>query len=249
MQDGANDLNIYAGDWWMANQTMLRALTFAGYEVKHQWGEGGHNGKQGTSLFPEAMRYLWKGWPEPVKKGQSQNAFLSALLIPGEEWTEAKEPFQFEEKPSSKRAAILKTLKGLGVGVSPDQTLIYTTDPLSHWVYSCQIQPDGKQAHKQRFGWLHQPDSEENAGAGNIICDRDGRIYVATSMGVQILDQTGRVNAILPSPQGAAGKIAFGGSDLDVLYVQMKGKTYSRKLKTHGVNPAGPPNKPDAPKL
>jgi enterochelin esterase-like enzyme len=52
MQDGANDLNIYAGDWWMANQTMLRALTFAGYEVKHQWGEGGHNGKQGTSLFP-----------------------------------------------------------------------------------------------------------------------------------------------------------------------------------------------------
>ncbi len=60
MQDGANDLNIYAGDWWMANQTMLRALTFAGYEVKHQWGEGGHNGKQGTSLFPEAMRYLWE---------------------------------------------------------------------------------------------------------------------------------------------------------------------------------------------
>src|ERR1700730_8818490 len=28
MQDGSNDLNLYAGDWWMANQTMDRALTF-----------------------------------------------------------------------------------------------------------------------------------------------------------------------------------------------------------------------------
>jgi len=249
MQDGANDLNIYAGDWWMANQTMLRALTFAGYEVQHQWGEGGHNGKQGTALFPEAMRYLWKGWPEPVKKGQSQNAFLSALLIPGEEWTEAKEPPQPGQKTVTKRAATLKTLQGPGVGLSPDHTLIYTSDPLSHWIYSYQVQPDGRQAYKQRFGWLHVPDTEENAGAGNIICDREGRIYVATNMGVQILDQTGRVNAILPSPSGAAAKIAFGGPDFDMLYVHTKGKIYRRKLKARGVNPSEAPNKPDAPRL
>ena len=28
LQDGSNDLNIYAGDWWKANETMERALTF-----------------------------------------------------------------------------------------------------------------------------------------------------------------------------------------------------------------------------
>ncbi|SDE51338.1 Enterochelin esterase [Dyadobacter soli] len=234
MQDGANDLNIYAGDWWMANQTMLRALTFAGYEVKHQWGEGGHNGKQGTSLFPEAMRYLWKGWPQPVKIGQSQNAFLSALLMDGEEWKETK-----DKMPASATTAL-----------SPDHTLVYTADPLSHWVYSAQIQSGGKQAYKQRFGWLHVPDTEDNTGAGNIICDREGRIYVATNMGVQILDQTGRVNAILPSPvAGAVTKIAFGGAGFDILYIHTKGKTYSRKLKTRGANQAEAPNKPDAPKL
>jgi gluconolactonase len=37
LQDGSHDLNIYGGDWWMANQTMERALTFAGYEVNHTW--------------------------------------------------------------------------------------------------------------------------------------------------------------------------------------------------------------------
>jgi len=30
MQDGSSDLNIYAGDWWMVNQTMERAFQFAG---------------------------------------------------------------------------------------------------------------------------------------------------------------------------------------------------------------------------
>ena len=60
-----NDLNIYGGDWWMANQEMERALTFAGYEVDHAWGDGGHNGKHATEIFPDAMRWLWKDWPEP----------------------------------------------------------------------------------------------------------------------------------------------------------------------------------------
>ena len=31
LQDGNKDLNIYAGDWWMANQDMHSALKFAGY--------------------------------------------------------------------------------------------------------------------------------------------------------------------------------------------------------------------------
>ncbi len=39
LQDGSDDLNIYAGDWYKANETMERALTFSGYEVKHVWGE------------------------------------------------------------------------------------------------------------------------------------------------------------------------------------------------------------------
>lgn len=56
LQDGSADQNIYAGDWWMANQAMERSLVFAGYEVNHVWGDGGHNGKHATELFPDAMR-------------------------------------------------------------------------------------------------------------------------------------------------------------------------------------------------
>ena len=63
LQDGSNDLNIYAGDWWMENQTMERALTFAGYEVQHVWGDGGHNGKHPTSCLSRCDALALEGLP------------------------------------------------------------------------------------------------------------------------------------------------------------------------------------------
>jgi hypothetical protein len=89
MQDGSDDEWMGGpemGDWWMSNQTMNRALEFAGYQVEHVWGEGSHNGKHPTSIFPDAMRWLWKDWPQPVTPGVSQNTFLRDTLISGEVW-------------------------------------------------------------------------------------------------------------------------------------------------------------------
>jgi hypothetical protein len=97
LQDGSNDLNIYAGDWWKANEMMERSLTFAGYEVNHEWGDGAHNGNHGTAIFPKAMRWLWKDWPKPIAKGNSKNSFLTDLLIPGEDWELVGENYKFTE--------------------------------------------------------------------------------------------------------------------------------------------------------
>ena len=69
LQDGSSDLNIYGGDWWMANQEMERCWTFAGYEVNHDWGKGGHSAQHATRIFADAMRWLWKGWPNEIKAG------------------------------------------------------------------------------------------------------------------------------------------------------------------------------------
>ena len=53
----------------MANQTMKRSLVFAEYEVAHAWGEGGHDTRYATEVFPDAMRRPWKDWSAPVKTG------------------------------------------------------------------------------------------------------------------------------------------------------------------------------------
>src|SRR5262249_53061346 len=101
LQDGLNDNNAYGGDWWMANQTMERALVFAGYEVQHVWGEGAHNGAHGTALFPDAMRWLWKDWPQPVKAGTTRNNTLAAVRARSEGWQLVAEGYRFTEGPAA----------------------------------------------------------------------------------------------------------------------------------------------------
>lgn len=355
--DGSNDLNIYGGDWWEANQMMDRALTFAGYEHASQWSDGGHNGKQGTAAFPDAMRFLWKGWPEPVKVGKSKNNMLNDVLIPGEDWQLVWEGGKFTEGPcanaqgeiffndipnaktykvaldgkvtefiaDSKKAngqalapdgriynvvdseakivaydaagkgtTIAEGIRGNdlvvlkngntyvteptpqggkssnvvlikaggekeivdtglkfanGVTASPDQSLLYVCDARSHWVYSYQIQADGKLAHKQRYYWLHEPDTADDSGADGMRVDRDGRLYVATRLGLQICDQAGRVNVIVPTPNGRVSNLAFGGPEFDTIYATCGDKVYKRKVKAKGANAWADPIKPKPPGL
>ena len=346
LQDGTNDLNNFVGDWWKANETMERALTFAGYEVKHAWGEGGHSGKHGTAIFPDAMRWLWKDYPKPVTGDPTKNPFLTDILLPNEGWQLVGDGYSFTEGPAANAAGEVffqdvlhgKTLKvgpdgkpaalqldskkaggtafgadgkrytvssrskqvyrydlseketvladsvsgndiamakngnlyitspdGIdkpskvylirptggkvvvdgsdpatalkfanGVALSPDQQQLYVAESASHWIWIYQILPDGTLTNKQRYGWVHVPDTADNAWSDGLKCDRDGRIYVATRLGIQVLDQTGRVNAILPTPNGSCSNLCFGGKDFDTLYVTCGSKVYRRKLKVKG---------------
>ncbi len=86
LQDGENDLNIYGGDWHLANEEMLSALEFSGYEVNHIWGDGQHNGKHATAIFPDAMRWLWKDHPAPVTAGKDSKQLVMDVVVPGEDW-------------------------------------------------------------------------------------------------------------------------------------------------------------------
>ena len=100
LQAGSNDLNIYCGDWWMANQTLLRALQWQGYEVAHVWGEGGHNRKHEAAIFPDAMRYLWKNWPASVHPHPENAAGRrQEFIYPGVDWERVAEGFKFTEGP------------------------------------------------------------------------------------------------------------------------------------------------------
>jgi len=94
MEDGVHDEwpgGPEMGDWWMSNLTMNRALEFAGYDVRHVWGTGTHNGSQASAVFPDAMRWLWRDWPAPIRAGSPGNPVLKAILKPGEDWQEAPE--------------------------------------------------------------------------------------------------------------------------------------------------------------
>ncbi len=353
MQDGSNDewmMGPEVGDWWMANQTMARALEFAGYEVRHVWGEGSHNPKHAIAVFPDAMRWLWKDWPQPIAARESQNTFLQSILQSGEDWqildgtyqaagtlavdphgaivfpdvrpgrrwkispdgtlhpddpvpkgysamafgpdgrayiadldagliaertadqtvsilardirasalvaTHAGALYVTESESGADRSGKLWLMdpkgrrvqldSGLnhpsGVALSPDGLWLAVAERKTHWGYSYGIRADGTVQHKQPFYWFHVPDTAEDSGAAGWVTDRDGRLYAATRMGVQVFDRNGRVRAILPVPGGEVTGVSFGGRSLDTLYVSCAdGRVYRRKVRTVGALPWSAP--------
>jgi enterochelin esterase family protein len=62
LQDGSNDLDNLHGNWPLSNQDMALALKFAGYDYKFEFGDGGHSGKHGGSIFPETLKWLWRDY-------------------------------------------------------------------------------------------------------------------------------------------------------------------------------------------
>ena len=138
-----------------------------------------------------------------------------------------------------------------GATLSPDQTQLYATESASHWVWIYKIKPDGTLTHKQRYGWLHVPDTEENAWSDGLKCDTAGRVYVATRTGIQVMDQLGRVNAIIPAPpaNSQTSNVCFGGPEFNILYVSAGDKVFRRKLKTRGVNTFADPVKSVSPRM
>lgn len=60
LQDGSGDLDNVHGSWPLANQEMAAALNFAKYDYRFEYGDGGHNGKQGGAILPDSLRWLWR---------------------------------------------------------------------------------------------------------------------------------------------------------------------------------------------
>src|SRR5262249_43999390 len=57
------------------------------------------NDKHGTEIFADAMRWLWKDWPQRVKAGAGSPQ-LQQILIPGEDWKLVAQGYQFTEGPA-----------------------------------------------------------------------------------------------------------------------------------------------------
>ena len=83
-----------------------------------------------------------------------------------------------------------------------------------------------------------------------MTIDKQGMTYIATRIGVQIIDQLGRVHLILQKPQPAKlSNVVFGGAELNTIYATSTDKVYRRKLNATGVVPWKGPLQPPRPGL
>ena len=353
LQDGDQDLNIYGGDWWMANQTMNRALEWVGYEVEHVWGNDSHNHNHGAAIFPQAIRWLWKDYPQPVRTHLDRSRSRAReILVDSASWELVGEGYQWAEglavtsdgtlyfsdvpaakiyrvtsggkpevfaentgnanglalgpdgrlygassgarkilawdlktgkpkvvaegfasndlvvlhngsiyvtDPQDKRiwhidaathqAKPVDTFDGPnGITVSPDQSLLYVAHFPGRSIYSYQIAADGGLKYKQPYFQLHLPPSGTESHADGMCTSAEGWLLSATESGIQICDQAGRVNLILPKP-GFHRRVCYVRLHENTLFAATADAVWKRSVQLTAAKPFEGPVTPPKPKL
>lgn len=346
LQEGVNDQDIYSGSWPIGNEDVVAALRFAGYDMRYVTGPGGHDGRQGTAVLPEALRWLWRtgalettgtrqpiasvvlreneGWravegagtvdalatladgtlvvagggevrklggavlatglgrvsalaagpggavfaatpdrkqvvriaPDGTVKAIAKGVRAASLAV-----RHTGTVYLLEEgtgrihrvNANGKRTAVGGVLPGAkGICLVPDQGLLLVAPDPSHGKYgmSWRVAADETLADGQHYHDVAAPYGEPGTASAGMAVDANGWLYVASAIGIQMLDQAGRVNGIVLSPApGTPGAIAFAGVERDLLYAAVDGALHVRRTKVRGVTTADGPVKPPPPRL
>jgi gluconolactonase len=160
LQDGQNDLNNYTGSWFIANQDMLSALEYSGYDVRHEWGDGEHNSRHATAIFPDALRWLWRDWPSPIKanpEGKSRQDVFQTLVA-GQDWQLVSEGHRHTDGPAVN-----------------DKGELFFSDPANNRIHKVAL--DGKVSVF----------ADNTSGANGMMFGPDGRLYAGATRSRQIV--------------------------------------------------------------
>ncbi len=338
---GTHDMINCAGDWYLLDQEMDKALGFAGYDYVFKAIEGKHVAGW-MEHFPEAMRFIWQGWPAPVKAGAGAPR-VQDVLVSNETWSVVAEGFKSTrgpacnakgevffadtsnnklhrigldgqvstfvaeagqahcvtvgadgriytiseksgklmsydaagtgtiemegipghsllarpdgglyitsngEKPNApgqvwfikdgKKTLVDSGLKfATGLAVRPDQWLLSVADGHSKWIYSYQMEADGKLVNKERFFHLFVSDWDDDAGAECVCYSLEGRQLIATRSGVQVSADDGPTQVILPVPdRSRVTGVCLGGPEGNTLFAFCGNKIWKRTVKLHAT--------------
>jgi gluconolactonase len=152
LQDGAKDLNIYAGSWYLANQELASALEFAGYDFRFVTGTEAHNSKHGSAILPDALRWLWRDYPQPIARSKSEGdrQFVSNILDPASGWEIVSQGHKFTE----------------GAAVDRDGNVFFADIP-------------NERVHRIGLDNKVTVFRENSGGANGLMFGPDGRLYAA----------------------------------------------------------------------
>jgi gluconolactonase len=123
-----------------------------------------------------------------------------------------------------------------GIQLSPDEKVLYVADTAGEHVLAYDIAADGSVGARRNFakleGW-RKTDTGTSSGADGLAVDASGRLYVASSAGIQVFSNKGEALGIIALPK-APQNLAFAGPDKKTLYVVGRGAAYKIALLAEG---------------
>jgi gluconolactonase len=123
-----------------------------------------------------------------------------------------------------------------GIQLSPNEKVLYVANTLGEYVLAYDIAADGSLGPRRNFAKLEgvkPADSGVSSGADGLLLDSEGRLYVASNIGVQVFDATGAALGVIPLPKQPQN-LAFAGKDKQTLYVVGRGAVYKIATLAHG---------------
>ncbi len=123
-----------------------------------------------------------------------------------------------------------------GVQLSRDEKVLYVANTAGEYVLAYDIAADGAITGKRNFAKLAgfaQTDKGPSSGADGLAVDNEGRLYVASNVGVEVFSEAGQALGIIPIPQKPQN-LAFAGIDKKTLYVVGRGAAYKVNVLTPG---------------
>lgn len=137
-----------------------------------------------------------------------------------------------------------------GVILSPDEKIFYANDKDGLYLLAYDVAPDGTLANRRNFARYKSvrvpghkdPLLAEDNGADGLAVDNDGRLYVATNLGVEVFSPRGEHLGIIAAVWGGESftlrkpqNVAFAGPDKKTLYIVGAGAVFKVQTLAQGV--------------
>jgi gluconolactonase len=228
MQDGTADQDIYSGNWYIGNQDVAAALRFARNDVQFVVGTQGHSGQQGASILPDALRWLWRDYPAPIRPAMAAPESLMPtpltpqpimkILQPNLGWQPVPAPFTAGSLAADSAGNVYVAARPSGQihKIAPDGTLSLFVDSKQD-VSALAFGPDGKlyavQNTAKRIVAYDATGKEtviaRGVTANGLTIDYKGEIYLTDSRDgkIYLINKNGRktlADAGLPNATGLA---------------------------------------------
>jgi gluconolactonase len=123
-----------------------------------------------------------------------------------------------------------------GLTLWPDGGTLVVAEAHGLKLQTYRVEKDGSLTCREGYYTLRKPSGTAVLEVGGLTVDDRGRLYAATSIGVQVFDPIGRMCGVLLKPKDAPiTAIALGGAKGDTLFVACGDEVFSRTIKGRGV--------------
>ena len=148
----------------------------------------------------------------------------------------SKSVWLVDSRGKNKPRKVAEGFRPNGVILWQDESTLVVTDGDAPVLRTFRVERDGAlKFGESYYSPLQTPFGERTPKSDGMTVDDQHRLYVATSVGVQMFDPTGRLGGTIRPPQNAfLSNVVFGGPNFRTLYATSADKVFARQVKPTG---------------